>query len=373
MVLINVAQREISCKIVYYGPGLCGKTTNIQVVHDRTPQENKGKLTSLATEGDRTLFFDFLPLDLGTVGGMRTKFQLYTVPGQVFYNATRKLVLRGADGVIFVADSSRRKMRENVESVENLISNMKEYGMDIEDIPLVFQWNKRDLPDAVPVEELQKALNRWNAPAFEAVAVKGEGVFAALKCVSGLVLEKISRKAPQRAATQAAQAPAAARPAPAAPPAVAGPAPVAAPLRPTAPVAPPPVTGPATAVPPRPTGPAYPARPPVMQPPPVTPLQRPAAYPPAAAAAAPKAPRVVQPARPAARPTGAGAWPARPAAKPFVAAPAPARPVAPQRPAAVPMATPAVTTKLDRGLSWGIFAILVAFLIGAILFIWFKW
>jgi len=352
MVQFNFAHREVSCKLVYYGPGMSGKTTNIEMIHQQAPDTMKGQLTSIATEGDRTLFFDFLPLDLGEIAGMRTKFQLYTVPGQVFYNATRKLVLRGADGVIFVADSSRRKMRENVESVENLISNMKEYGMDIEDIPLVFQWNKRDLPDAVPVEELQKALNRWNAPAFEAVAVKGEGVFAALKCVSGLVLEKISRKAPQRAATQAAQPPAAARPAPAAPP---------------------PITGPAPTVPPRPTAPAYPPRPAVVQPPPVTPLQRPAAYPPAAAAAAPKAPRVVQPARPAARPTGAGAWPARPAAKPFVAAPAPARPVAPQRPAAVPMATPAVTTKLDRGLSWGIFAILVAFLIGAILFIWFKW
>jgi hypothetical protein len=369
VVLINVAQREISCKIVYYGPGLCGKTTNIQVVHDRTPQDNKGRLTSLATEGDRTLFFDFLPLDLGTIGGMRTKFQLYTVPGQVFYNATRKLVLRGADGVIFVADSNPDKMKENIESVGNLIANLKEQGMDITEVPLVFQWNKRDLPNATPVEELQKALNRWNAPAFDAVAIKGEGIFATLKCVSGLVLEKISRKAPQRVAAKAPEPPPAPKPAPAAP----SPAPS-------------PAMGRPSVVTPAPGTPSPPPKPPVVQPP-ATPPARPSAAPVrvAAAAAAPKAPRAPEVRRPAASPPAAatppragapGVSPARPAIKPLApAAPVMARSVTPKYRAATPAPEPAPFSrfvKKDKGISWGIFALVVALLIGAILFICFA-
>lgn len=211
MVQINFALKEINCKVVYYGPGLSGKTTNLEVVHSKAPKTNVGELTSIATEGDRTLFFDFLPLNLGTVAGMTTKFQIYTVPGQVYYNSTRKLVLQGADGIVFVADSRRGKMDENLESLANLEENLQEYGMDINAIPLVLQYNKRDLPDVYTVEELQQKLNRFNAPCFEAVAVTGEGVFPTLKKLSQMVLETLNRQQGSsvvRAAPRKAESPA---------------------------------------------------------------------------------------------------------------------------------------------------------------------
>ncbi len=194
MVQINFALKEVNCKIVYYGPGLSGKTTNLEVVHAKAPSTHVGELTSIATEGDRTLFFDFLPLNLGQVAGMNTKFQIYTVPGQVYYNSTRKLVLQGADGIVFVADSRRGKMDENLESLANLEENLREYGMDLEIIPLVIQYNKRDLPDVYTLEELQSKLNKCDAPYFEAVAVTGEGVFPTLKKLSGMVLESLNRQ-----------------------------------------------------------------------------------------------------------------------------------------------------------------------------------
>ncbi|MBI4584265.1 MAG: GTPase [Planctomycetes bacterium] len=194
MVQINFALKEVNCKIVFYGPGLSGKTTNLEVIHSKAPKSNVGELTSIATEGDRTLFFDFLPLNLGQVAGMTTKFQIYTVPGQVYYNSTRKLVLQGADGIVFVADSRRGKIEENLESFKNLEDNMKEYGMDLHTIPLVFQYNKRDLQDIYTIEELEKALNHFGAPYFEAVAVNGDGVFPTLKKVSSMVLENLNKQ-----------------------------------------------------------------------------------------------------------------------------------------------------------------------------------
>ena len=193
MVQINFALKEVNCKIVFYGPGMSGKTTNLEIVHQKAPEENKGELTSISTDGDRTLFFDFMPLDLGNVAGMRTKFQLYTVPGQVYYNSTRKLVLQGSDGVIFVADSDPEKMAENIESYQNLIDNLEEYGKDIRELPHVIQYNKRDLPNALSVEELDEQLNKFGVPTFEAVAYTGEGVFPTLKTLAGMVLESIDR------------------------------------------------------------------------------------------------------------------------------------------------------------------------------------
>jgi len=192
MVQINFANKEIQCKIVYYGPGMSGKTTNLEVVHKKAPGGAKGDLTSIATEGDRTLFFDFMPLDLGNIAGIKTKFQLYTVPGQVYYNSTRKLVLLGADGVIFVADSSADKMAENKQSLENLRENLAEMGKDFTRFPIVYQWNKRDMDNVESVEVLQAEINPLNAPAFEAVANKGEGVFQTLKALSKLVLANIN-------------------------------------------------------------------------------------------------------------------------------------------------------------------------------------
>lgn len=194
MVQINFATREVNCKIVYYGPGRSGKTTNLEVVHAKAPKDSIGELISIATETDRTLYFDYLPLDLGQIAGMTTKFQLYTVPGQVFYNATRKLVLQGADGVIFVADSHPDMLQENIESIQNLEENLRENGLDIGDLPLVIQYNKRDLDNAMPVEEIDAAVNRWNAPWNEGVAVKGEGVFPTLKTISSLVIRKLNRE-----------------------------------------------------------------------------------------------------------------------------------------------------------------------------------
>jgi mutual gliding-motility protein MglA len=193
MTFINYASREINCKIVYYGPGLCGKTTNLQYIYDKTNPNAKGKLISLATETDRTLFFDFLPLELGTVRGFRTRFHLYTVPGQVFYDASRKLILKGVDGVIFVADSQVERMDANVESVENLQANLKTQGYDIDTIPFVLQLNKRDLPNVAPVEEMRSLLMRREQPVFEAVAAKGPGVFETLKGVAKLVLQELTK------------------------------------------------------------------------------------------------------------------------------------------------------------------------------------
>jgi hypothetical protein len=194
MSLVNYSTREITCKIVYYGPGRSGKTSNLQYVHAFVPDERKGPMVSLATETDRTLFFDFLPLDLGTISGFRTRIQLYTVPGQVYYNATRKLVLRGADGVVFVADSQPEQLEENVDSLRNLHENLLEEDIDLRDFPLVMQYNKRDLPGVIPVAELDDQLNFRDAPAFPATAVTGEGVFDTLKSVSQLVLQSLSRR-----------------------------------------------------------------------------------------------------------------------------------------------------------------------------------
>ena len=193
MSFINYSSREINCKIVYYGPGLCGKTTNLQYIYDKTNPNAKGKLISLATETDRTLFFDFLPLELGTVRGFRTRFHLYTVPGQVFYDASRKLILKGVDGVIFVADSQVERMDANVESVENLQANLKTQGYDINTIPFVLQLNKRDLPNVAPVDEMKQLLMRREQPVFEAVAYKGPGVFETLKGVAKLVLQELTK------------------------------------------------------------------------------------------------------------------------------------------------------------------------------------
>jgi signal recognition particle receptor subunit beta len=194
MSLVNHATREITCKIVYYGPGRSGKTSNLQYVHGNVPDERKGQMVSLATETDRTLFFDFLPLDLGSVAGYRTRLQLYTVPGQVYYNATRKLVLRGADGVVFVADSQREQAEENVESFRNLYENLLEHGFELRELPLALQYNKRDLPGVMSLEEMEELLNFRGLPAYSAVAVTGEGVFDTLRGISELVLRSLSRK-----------------------------------------------------------------------------------------------------------------------------------------------------------------------------------
>jgi signal recognition particle receptor subunit beta len=195
MTFINYASREINCKIVYYGPGLCGKTTNLQFIYEKTNPNAKGKLISLATETDRTLFFDFLPLELGNVRGFKTRFHLYTVPGQVFYDASRKLILKGVDGVIFVADSQRERMDANVESLRNLELNLKTQGYDIRAIPYVLQLNKRDLPSAVPVEEIKAKLGMGNEPVLEAIAAseEGIGVFDTLKAVAKLVLQDLTK------------------------------------------------------------------------------------------------------------------------------------------------------------------------------------
>ena len=193
MSFINYSSREINCKIVYYGPGLCGKTTNLQYIFDKTNPAAKGKLISLATETDRTLFFDFLPLELGTVRGFKTRFHLYTVPGQVFYDASRKLILKGVDGVIFVEDSQVERMDANVEAIENLETNLKTQGYDLSAIPYVLQLNKRDLPNVASVDEMKKLLAKKNEPIFEAVAAKGPGVFETLKGVAKLVLADLTK------------------------------------------------------------------------------------------------------------------------------------------------------------------------------------
>jgi signal recognition particle receptor subunit beta len=193
MTFINYASREINCKIVYYGPGLCGKTTNLQYIYDKTNPGAKGKLISLATETDRTLFFDFLPLELGTVRGFKTRFHLYTVPGQVFYDASRKLILKGVDGVIFVADSQVERMDANAESVDNLVVNLKSQGYDLMNIPYVLQLNKRDLPNVAPADEMKRLLMKKDEPVLEAIAPKGVGVFETLKAVAKLVLSELTK------------------------------------------------------------------------------------------------------------------------------------------------------------------------------------
>lgn len=248
MVQINFALKEVNCKVVFYGPGMSGKTTNLEIVHQKAPEEHKGDLTSISTDGDRTLFFDFMPLDLGKIAGMQTKFSLYTVPGQCYYNSTRKLVLQGVDGVIFVADSAADKLEENIESYQNLIDNLAEYGKDIRDLPHVIQYNKRDLPNAMTVEDLDRAINSFGVPTFEAVACTGEGVFPTLKTLAGIVLESINKT--EKSGSSRGRA----RPEPAA---VAAAAPAEAPRPTTSPTRP-------AAAPPRPAAagrpPATPAR-----------------------------------------------------------------------------------------------------------------
>jgi signal recognition particle receptor subunit beta len=194
MTFINYASKEINCKIVYYGPGLCGKTTNLQYIYNKTAPESKGKMISLATEADRTLFFDFLPLDLGSIRGFTTRFHLYTVPGQVFYDASRKLILKGVDGVIFVADSQTERMEANVESIRNLESNLSEYGFKLKSMPYALQFNKRDLDNVMPADEMYRMLNFKREPTFEAVATSGRGVFETLKSVAKQILIELRKK-----------------------------------------------------------------------------------------------------------------------------------------------------------------------------------
>lgn len=194
MSLVNYSSREITCKIVYYGPGRSGKTTNLQYIHAQVPDDRKGRMVSLATETDRTLFFDFLPLDLGTISGFQTRFQLYTVPGQVYYDATRKLVLQGADGVVFVADSQRMQQDENLESFRNLQVNLLEQGTDPRTIPTCLQYNKRDLPDVLSLDAMDDLLNYRDLPRYEACALSGVGVFDTLRGISELVLRRLAQR-----------------------------------------------------------------------------------------------------------------------------------------------------------------------------------
>jgi hypothetical protein len=200
MSLVNYAAREITCKIVYYGPGRSGKTTNLQYIFGRVPDARRGRMVSLATQGDRTLFFDFLPLDLGTISGFQTRFQLYTVPGQGYYNATRKLVLQGADGVVFVADSQARRFDDNLESLQNLQENLLGQGVDVRTLPIVFQYNKQDLPSDLVLrqDDLDEALNFRGVPSFVADALRGGGVFETLKGISELVLGRLATGAAAR-------------------------------------------------------------------------------------------------------------------------------------------------------------------------------
>ena len=194
MTFINYANKEINCKIVYYGPGLGGKTTNLQYIYSKTAPDSRGKMISLATEADRTLFFDFLPLDLGSIRGFTTRFHLYTVPGQVFYDASRKLILKGVDGVVFVADSQDERMEANIESIRNLEHNLRDHGLDLAAVPYALQFNKRDLPNVVPVEEMYRTLNFKREPTFEAVATTGVGVFDTLKSVAKQILIELRKR-----------------------------------------------------------------------------------------------------------------------------------------------------------------------------------
>lgn len=204
MVSINYAFKEIISKIVYYGPGLSGKTTNLQHVFKKVPKDTRGELISLATDADRTLYFDFLPVNVGNIRGFQVKFQLYTVPGQVYYNATRKLVLRGVDGLVFVADSQLDKMDENIESLKNLEENLVEYGYNLHEMPFVIQYNKRDLPNIATIEQLQAQLNPQDVPYYEAVAMNGSGVFATLKAISKLVIDKAQKSSSEKSESKTA-------------------------------------------------------------------------------------------------------------------------------------------------------------------------
>ncbi len=195
MSFINYSAREISCKIVYYGPGLCGKTTNLKHIYKKINPDSKGKMISLATETERTLFFDFLPLALGNIKGFKVRFHLYTVPGQIFYDASRKLILRGVDGVIFVADSQVERTEANLESLDNLAINLNEQGFELEKLPYIIQYNKRDLPNVIPVDEMEHTLNPRKVPSYEAVASDGTGVFETLKDVAKLVIMELKKKA----------------------------------------------------------------------------------------------------------------------------------------------------------------------------------
>ena len=192
MSLINYVSREINCKIIYYGTGLGGKTTNLEYVYSKVNPDAKGKMISLATETERTLFFDFLPIDLGEVKGFKTRFHLYTVPGQVYYNASRKLILKGVDGVIFVADSQAERMEANIEAMHNLYENLESYGYDLTNIPFAMQYNKRDLPNAMSMSDLRSQLNPMGVPDFEGVAIEGQGVFETLGAVSKMVVQALS-------------------------------------------------------------------------------------------------------------------------------------------------------------------------------------
>jgi mutual gliding-motility protein MglA len=192
MSMINYALREINCKIVYYGPGLCGKTTNLEYVYDKVAPNTRGKLISLATESERTLFFDFLPVDLGSIRGFKTRFHLYTVPGQVYYNASRKLILKGVDGVVFVGDSQVERLDANIESMHNLYENLAQHGLDLQELPFVIQYNKRDLPNTATIQEMESHLNPTGVPYFEAVGTRGIGVFDTLKAVSKQVIKSLS-------------------------------------------------------------------------------------------------------------------------------------------------------------------------------------
>ena len=192
MSMINYASREINCKIVYYGTGLGGKTTNLEYIYSRVNPDTKGKMISLATETERTLFFDFLPIDLGEVRGFKTRFHLYTVPGQVYYNASRRLILKGVDGLIFVADSQRSRLEANIEAMHNLYDNLETYGYDLESIPFAIQYNKRDMPNILTPEELRAQINPMGVPDFEGIAIEGTGVFETLSCVSKLVVKALS-------------------------------------------------------------------------------------------------------------------------------------------------------------------------------------
>ena len=237
MVFLNYTAMQMTAKIVYYGPGLCGKTTNLHWIHSKTAPRSRGEMVSLETEADRTLFFDLLPLDVGVIGGLKVRLQLYTVPGQVFYNATRRLVLKGVDGVVFVADSQAPAAEPNEESLSNLRQNLEELGLDPRSLPMVFQYNKRDLRNILPVEALQDALNPAGAPSFEAAAIHGVGVFETLKEISRLSLDSIRAKIAEEGPAGAAPVAKRAHPAASSPP-------VASPL-PPAPVSPPPAADPA--------------------------------------------------------------------------------------------------------------------------------
>ncbi|MFH1727463.1 MAG: ADP-ribosylation factor-like protein [Pseudomonadota bacterium] len=194
MSFINYSTKEINCKVVYYGPGLSGKTTNLQYIYNKVSPKSKGKMISLATDSDRTLFFDFLPLSLGDIKGFKTRFHLYTVPGQVFYNNSRKLILKGVDGVVFIADSRIERTEANVESFDNLTVNLNEHGYDLDSIPYIIQYNKRDLPDVMSVDELKNLLNQGEKPDFEASAINGDGVFESLKAIAKLVLNEFKKE-----------------------------------------------------------------------------------------------------------------------------------------------------------------------------------